>query len=96
MKTTRFFLATFVSGVGVFAIAEACGGQLGVGYDDAGNYHTPEGGVLKPGSACTDFDAAHYVEDGGYACDLANSMPAMVRAVGLVLELHMRASRHSG
>ena len=48
-------------------VALACGGLVANGppgtLDDAGVFHEPDGYVLfGPGSACTDYDASHFLE----------------------------------
>jgi hypothetical protein len=55
------------------AISEACGGQLIIGFDDAGNYHTADGSVLVYGSVCATWDASAYTVDGGLNCDTSNA-----------------------
>jgi hypothetical protein len=61
--------ATTSSSLAILA-AEACGGHLVVGYDDAGNYHTGDGSILKYGSACVGWDASGWFVDGGVPCDI--------------------------
>jgi hypothetical protein len=62
-------LATTTSAALTVFVVEACGGHLIVGYDDAGNYHTPDGAIFKYGSACVVWDAAAWFVDGGIPCD---------------------------
>jgi hypothetical protein len=65
------FSIVLAAGLVVVAV-QACGGKITVGYDDAGNYHTSDGGVLVYGSACVGWDASHYLVDGGFNCDPNN------------------------
>lgn len=73
VKTKRILVGGATAGSGILlalVLGQACGGQLVIGYDDAGNYHTGDGAVLRKGGKCVGWDASHYFEDGGFICDL--------------------------
>ena len=65
-------LVTGATGAVFVSIAQSCGGQITVGYDDAGRYHTADGAVWTYGGGCVGFDASAYLVEGGPSCDASD------------------------
>ncbi len=57
--------------IGVALVIGACGGEVTVGYDDAGDYHLGDGGVFTVGSACIGWDGSHNTTYNP-TCDFSN------------------------